>query len=181
MTRRTILPKWIRDKGIASQRELVLALIPYLDWITNQDLKLQFEIILPHTENMDGSNDNLSSYLVQLRKAGHIETRYDSTYINPKSGMTVRRTSHRRLVKSVPKTHIAKKMLDGTYAIPKIKIKKKRKPAKTNVRKLTHDDVRYIQCNNLDMSGPQLAEMFNITIMMTYKIMKGHIPRHLRS
>ena len=183
MTVRRFLPGWIRDKGISSQRELVLALLPYLEWRSNQDLKHAFEIIMPHTEpmNMDG-NKFLGDIISKLRRQGIVETRYSGTVPETcqKHMKPYPYVEHRRVVKRVPKTHIADALLSGQYGLKKYKKVTPRKKQKTSVKKLTIDDLRYIQTNHLDMSGPQLAEMFNVTQAMIYKIRKGHVPAHLR-
>lgn len=178
---RRFLPAWARDKGISSQRELVLALLPYLEWCSHQDLKLRFEIILPHTEKKCGRNSRLTDSLWRLRKEGLIETRHEDTPQTTRPELRPNPyTSHRRVVKSAPRTHISDSLLSGAYGLNSLKPKAKKKKPKTSVKNLTFDDLRYIQSNKLGMSGPQLAEMFQITNNMVYKIRRGHVPAHLR-
>lgn len=174
---RVFLPAWVRDKGISSQRELVLALLPYLEWLPRQDLKYSFELILPHTEQMDGRNPTLNRHLNTLKKNNQVEVKYGEVYnekLTPPSY-----AYYRRIVKSAPKTQLSKSLLSGTYGLKKPE-KKKRKKQKASVKDLTFDDLRYIQSNQLEMSGPQMAEMFKITTGMVYKIWKGHMPEHLK-
>lgn len=183
-----MLPLWLREKGIYTQKELAMALMPYLEWIPYQDLRVRFfKIIDTH-----GSDAPLRCILQRLHKEGLIEKKYEG---RPK-GVNPQIEKHlcgflfvRRISRSVPRTHSGiRQKADGTFGMRADKIKAKQaqkatrpqKAPKTSVKKLTMEDLRYIQSKPEGISDRAMGEMFGIQTSEARSIRLGHVPAHLR-
>lgn len=175
-----LLPKWIREKGIITQQELIMALLPYMEWHSRTDLKDSFEKIIPHTRGKRGENNALKSGIHRLRKKGLIEMKEGEIPVCNVDGWEPPRYSHyMRIAKSVPREkHTGRQaMTDGSSGLKA----KAPRPAPRITTKLSMDDLRYIQCNRLGMSARALHQMFKISIPLVFRIRKGYVPPYLRS
>lgn len=158
--------------------------MPYMEWIRYEDLRDKFwGIITSHSH--DGP---LRGYMCQLADMNAIERRYEGT--PPAVNDKIKLTGYlyvRRIVRKIPRATLAKKKLDGTFGFDAMKERAKRAAAppktkpKTDVKNLTHDDLRYIQCNTLGANDTQLGEMFKILPSMAGRIRRGYVPAHLKS
>ena len=181
------LPPHIRDLGIGTQQELVMALLPYLEWVKRSDLLIKFEEILPYTRVRDKkynwTNYSLKSAMHHLTKKGVVERKsgeYPSCKIQGWKPQPY--SYYRRVVKEMPKSISQSSKIEGTYGLKAARARAvmRRDPPKKSVTTLSMDDLRYIQCNDLGMTIKATAEMFDIYAKSVVEIRKGLIPRHLK-
>lgn len=68
------VPIELREKGIYTQKELILSLLPYMEWVKFEHLRTVF------WKYIDNHNDGpLRSKLSQLHKNGFIEKKYEGS------------------------------------------------------------------------------------------------------
>lgn len=180
------LPEWIRDKGIATQKELVMALLPYLQWHPKQKLMTSFLTILPHAETSPKKSFVLDRQILELMKKGLIERKYvgdPQLPVSPENKLH-NYVYYRRISRSVPHTKnnkARKALLAGTYAIETKKSSKSKPAPKNTNANLTMMDVELIRCDPYGMSTRQMSEMFNICQSAAWRIKRGAYPQHLKN
>ncbi len=181
------LPPEILAKGIATQKELVMALLPYMEWVRYETLRDVFwKYVSTHR-----SDNPLRGYLCQLANDGLIERKYEGqptaihgSPIKLSGYLYVRRISRDMQRKVSGGARELK--LKGMFGFESEKKRAaqakrgKKKPPKAAVKNLALDDFHYIRGNPNNMNTVQLSEMFNLTKGMTGKIRKGYVPEHLR-
>lgn len=181
-TSKTVLPLWVREKGIATQKELVMALLPYMEWYPRVLLKKRFvDIVI--------SKEKFSCILKELREAGLVEVKYGETPITSRPELKPKPYAYyRRLARKCPRVGNAwKTMLDGTRWINGAQkraaeaMKPLKQKPKTTMKNLTLDDLRYIQSNPAGMNDRELGEFMGVNKNWIREIkLKNYVPAHLR-
>jgi hypothetical protein len=179
------LPQWIRDKGITTQKQLVMALLPYLEWRSKQKLTEVFLQVLPHAETSPRKSSALDRQILELLKLGVIERTYGET--PPAPAHSPNATPHqyvyyRRITRKMPRAKRAVKVTEAdvsqnvitTFRTPRRRFKK----SNTHI---TASDVEFIKMNPYGMSTRELGEMFRICQSTAWRISEGKIPKHLKS
>lgn len=162
----TLLPKWLRDKGISSTPELLMSMLPYMEWCTRKNLWEKYKKIIPNA-----NKKTFDSATCKLIKSGFIESMKGGV---PKAHENLNPypySYYRRIVRSYPRDKQTASRLDGTFGLQasKNRVKKKKVPKKS-VEKLSQEDRRYIKDNPHGMSEPQLAEMFQLHLNQVRRI-----------
>lgn len=161
-----------------------MALMPYMEWISHQELKEKFYAILP-----DGTSPK--RILLDLYRRGFIEKKYEGkipiemvwnkkVYPHLSGYLYVR-----RIVKKMPRRAEDKSKMDGTYGnrIAKKRAEKiyaaPKQPPKTTVKNLDIDDLNFIRSSTIKTKA--LGEMFKVDPNQIVKIRNhGHIPSHIK-
>lgn len=177
------LPAFLRAQGIGTQRELVVALLPYMEWVKYTDLRSKFWKIVKHHR----CDAPLRKYLCYLAREGVIEKAYGEAP-KEKNNSSYRLNPYlfvRRIKREIKKHPFSQLKINGTFGLKKRKEQARRALGEIRIRKpgmknLTLEDVRYIQANPLGMSARQLGEMFSLGKDSAADIRRGHIPHHLK-
>ncbi len=179
------LPGWIRDKGVTTQKQLVMALLPYLEWRSKQTLTEVFLRVLPHAETSPRKSSALDRQILELLKLGVIERTYGETPPAPVRSPNAtphRYVYYRRISRKMPRAKRSVKATEAgalENAVIKSRIPRRRFK-KTNVH-LTASDVEFIKCNPYGMSTRELGGMFRICQSTAWRISEGKIPKHLKN
>lgn len=176
------LPEEYRARGIGTQKQLIMAMLPYMEWVRYQDLRERFWKIVPHLKN----DSPLANRIWLLEKDGYLEKKYEGQpkgHTNDKIKMSGY-LYIRRIKRSMEeKPHPAR--LDGTYGLMAAQNRAKKakagpkKPPKTTVKNLTLEDVMYIRQKPMTLQA--LAEMYGTTFERIHEIQNGRTPQHLKA
>lgn len=182
-----MLPKNLRDIGFATQKEVLIACMPYMEWIAASDLRKKFNKLFPG-ENKD---QYIKWAIDDFKKRGYIEMKTGGIPDTSKrtGGLLAPNpySYYRRIVKSIPRTAASERRKDGTFGDKKIIAEAKknkgvqRKPHKTSVKNLSLEDYFYIQRTAGEITNKAAGQMFNVHIDLIVKIRKGYRPNHLRA
>lgn len=179
------MPISLRQRGITSQAQLVMAILPYLEWVKYENLCKIFWKYIDHHHD----DHTLRSLLCDLKRRGMIEKKYQGTPpvpTNSKNAAPFQYLYIRRVTKPPSFAYPGSKAkLEGTYGIKAEKerarrARTKKKPIKHTMKNLTVDDYKFIRDNPHDMGERETGEMFNIATCKVHKIRHGYIPAHLR-
>ena len=175
------LPLKYREKGIYNQKQLIMALLPYLEWRLASDVLVKFWKIIRHQKNDRMFRTNIR----RLTDAGYLEIKYEGQPEKHRSGLQPHAYLYvRRIKQTVPKAQEC--LVNGTYG-DKIAKKRaaiaaapKKKKRKSPILDITAKDLVYIRDNPHGVSGRAMSEMYGICNTMIAKIKRGYIPKHLR-
>lgn len=179
------LPEWLQKEGITTQKQLVLAMLPYLEWHSKQELVELFLGVLPHVESSARKSSAFDRQILELLRAGLIERTYGA--IPPTPTRSPNATPHRyayyrKVTQEIPRPKRSMMTIVPEGYPPKEvkKPKTPRKRFKKTTTCLTTSDIEFIKMNPYGMSTRQLGEMFRICQSSAWRIRRGKIPKHLR-
>ncbi len=180
------LPEWLQRKGITTQKQLVLRLLPYLEWRSKQEVVDLFLQVLPHAKSSTKKSSALDRQILELLRAGLIERAYGANPPTPARSPNAtphRYAYYRRVTKRMPRPKRSMMTITPEGYPPKEvkKPKTSRKRFKKSTTCLTASDIEFIKMNPYGMSTHALGEMFRICQSSAWRIRRGKIPKHLRS
>lgn len=181
------LPQCLLDRGICTQFELVMALLPYMEWVSYQSLRTVFWKYIT-TQKDDGP---LRKILYTFEKEGIVEKRHEGVPPELNEGMKkigylyIRRIARKR---DTSLSHNQReKKLKGMYGFEAEKKRAekakrgKAPPKKTTILTLTQNDIDCIRANPENYSDYLMAKIYNVTRSQIGKIRRGHTPDHLKA
>lgn len=162
-------PKKLRDKGIGNKTDLILTIVPYMEWIDSKELRKKYFKVLPTDRR-----DSLSPRVCQQVNLKKLERKNvgDKVY-------------YRRIIKK--NTNPRRKFwIDGTLGFKSAieqgkKGMKVKKVKNISIFNMTYADYEYIKNNPHNMSDNKLSLMYNVS-WNTIKAIRGgkYMPVHLR-
>lgn len=179
---RTIMPLALREKGIYTQKQLYLALLPYMEWVPYKTLREKFEKYIPMK-----SRNTLNGYTFQLVRDGYIEKKIiGEPGVNSRSGMILPAPiAIRRISRKKPKAMTGQDT--GTYGAPhreRLARRRRQGPPKTpkkSVKRLSVDDWKYIRDNPHGVGSQALAKMYNLDCGVISEIrLHNYCPKHIK-
>jgi hypothetical protein len=181
------LPLPYRERGILTHKQLIAALMPYMEWISGEDLLAKFQKVVSWQKNAGG----FRGQIYRLAQEGYIEAKYgDPVPAKYDAGFFFSGPpSYRRIRRDKPpagkKGANAKRLgIMGDAAEKKralARARPKKKKSKFSITKLTLQDYLYIIDNIHGASQDQLAEMFNISQQSVSVMQAGTVPQHLKA
>ena len=180
------LPQAVRDLGIASQKQLIFSILPYMQWTAASELYAKFLKIMPGV-----ASSSVRNQIRVMIKQGLLEvTHGDIPDTSKRTGGTLKPhpyAYYRRVKKKwSSKATGAKARLEGNFGEKAAKTRARRaaakpKPKKTTLLNLTIDDVYYIKNQHGIITQRALAQMFGIREATVKDIqLRNYIPAHLR-
>ena len=153
-----------------------------MEWVALKDLRtIWFKIMVNHKDD-----SQLKQRLSELVIAGVVEKAYGPSPGVADSGLHLSGPLYiRRIAKKVPRGtgsgSYHEKRLNGVLGLQAEKRRAQRRlnPPKPT-KKLSLDDVRYIQANPHGMNNKKLSEMFGINPQTAKRIRHGYTPKYLR-
>lgn len=181
------LPLACRERGIVTQKQLVAALMPYMEWITYDDLLAKFEKIVTWQKNASG----FRNIIFKLKKGGYIEAKhgdpvpakYDAGFFfsGPPSYRRIRRDRPAAgKCAETKRLGICGDKAEKNRALIRAG-KQKKKKSKLSRSKLTLENYHYIIDNVHGATQKQLAEMFGTSQQAICEIQAGVIPRQIKA
>lgn len=180
------MPYALRARGIFTQPQLIMALLPYMEWVPVKEIYQKVRRVFPNQRSHHPAKCNI----YKLRSQGYLETMLMGEPPAAKNGSRYRLKPPmyvRRISKKMPPCPHSKMTGMHGSAITKKRAEKardankKKAPPKHTVKTLTANDIDYIRDNPHDVSIRALAEMFNQGYKTIEKIRDGHVPDHLKA
>ncbi len=177
------LPEALRKKGIYTSRELVMVLLPYMEWIELKDLREKFWQFKDHKD--DGP---LRYILHQLYHEKLIDKKYSDPAKSPGGVVLSGRLFIMRTSRTCPRTKagsMASKMIGTCGQKAEIARAKRRKRGKVvNTSRwalLTWDEYAFIRDNPAGLTGAAMAKTAGIPRMTVYGVWNHRLmPKHLK-